>query len=203
MTAVRSVSSAWASSSSVSRRAVSEPDWRSRTMPASSSSRTVATCPPCLGYAPLSTSAESRSAWSVVISVSMSRSRSPLITRGRFERSIPTRWSVTRSCGKLYVRILSARSPAPIIDFRAAESGAEHGQRLRLVLVLALLVLDLDDHARRQVGDPDGGVRRVDRLAAGAGGALDVDPEVLFLVDLDLGLLDLGHDHDRGRRGVD
>ena len=50
--------------------------------------------------------------------------------------------------------------------------------RLGLVLVLALLVLDLDDEAGRQVGDADGRVGRVDRLAAGPGRALDVDPQV-------------------------
>ena len=48
---------------------------------------------------PVSTSAARRSAWSVWLSVSIRRSSSPFSTRGRFERSIPTRWSVTRSCG--------------------------------------------------------------------------------------------------------
>ena len=43
----------------------------------------------------------SRSAWSVVIRASISRSRSPSMTRGRLDRSSPIRWSVTRSCGKL------------------------------------------------------------------------------------------------------
>ena len=37
----------------------------------------------------------------------------------------------------------------------------------------------------------------------GPGRALDVDPEVLLLVDLDLDLVDLGHDDDRRGRGVD
>ena len=37
----------------------------------------------------------------------------------------------------------------------------------------------------------------------GPGRALDLDPEVPVLVDLDLGLLDLGQDDDGRRRGVD
>ena len=75
--------------------------------------------------------------------------------------------------------------------------------RLGLVLVLALLVLDLDHEAGRQVGDPDRGVGRVDRLAARARRALDLDPQVALLVDLDLVLLDLGQDDDGRGRGVD
>ena len=35
-----------------------------------------------------------------------------------------TRWSVTRSCGKLYVRIFSERSPVPTCARRSAESSA-------------------------------------------------------------------------------
>ena len=69
--------------------------------------------------------------------------------------------------------------------------------------MLALLVLDLDDEAGRQVRDPDGGVGRVDGLAAGAGRALDVDAQVALLVDLDLDLVDLGQDDDGRGRGVD
>ena len=41
------------------------------------------------------------------------------------------------------------------------------------------------------------------RLAARARRALDVDPEVLLLVDVDLDLVGLGHDDDRRRRRVD
>ena len=49
--------------------------------------------------------------------------------------------------------------------------------------------------------DPDRGVGRVDRLAARPGAALDVDPEVLLLVDVDLDLVGLGqHDDRRGAR---
>jgi hypothetical protein len=46
-----------------------------------------------------SASEASRSAWSVVLSASSSRSRLPSRTPGRFDRSIPIRWSVTRSWG--------------------------------------------------------------------------------------------------------
>ena len=48
------------------------------------------------------------------------------------------------------------------------QAGAQHGHRLGLVLVLALLVLDRDHEAGRQVGDAHGRVGRVDALAARA-----------------------------------
>src|SRR5258706_5310180 len=83
------------------------------------------------------------------------------------------------------------------------ETRAEDRERLGLVLVLALLVLDLDDETALEVGDPDRRIGRVDRLAAGPGRALDVDPDVLLLVDVDLDLVDLGQDHHRGGRRVD
>ena len=74
--------------------------------------------------------------------------------------------------------------------------------RLGLVLVLRLLVLLLHHDAGRQVRDAHRAVGRVDRLAAGARGAEDVDAQVL-VVDLDVDLLGLGqHGHGRGR-GVD
>lgn len=38
---------------------------------------------------------------------------SPLSTLDTPEMDTDTRWSVTLSCGKLYVRILSDRSPVP------------------------------------------------------------------------------------------
>src|SRR5207247_10388237 len=73
---------------------------------------------------------------------------------------------------------------------------------LRPVLDLGALVLARHDEPRGEVGDPDGGVGRVDTLAAGAGGTVDVDLEVL-LVDPDLDLTGLGEHGDRHRRGVD
>ena len=69
--------------------------------------------------------------------------------------------------------------------------------------MLTLLVLDLHDESGRQVGDPDRGVGRVDRLPARARGALDIDPKVALLVDLDLDLVDLWQHDDRDRGRVD
>src|SRR5207249_11875740 len=83
------------------------------------------------------------------------------------------------------------------------EAGAEDRQRLRLVLVLALLVLDLHDEARRDVGDADRGVGRVHGLTARPRRALALDPEVLALVDVDRDVIGLGHHTDRPGRGVD
>ena len=78
----------------------------------------------------------------------------------------------------------------------------QHHHRLGPVLDLRLLVLHGHDRAGRDVRDPHGRVRRVDRLPAGAGRAVDVDLEVVG-VDLDLDLLRLGqHGHRRGG-GVD
>src|SRR4051794_4142430 len=57
-----------------------------------------------LGHTAASTSVRSRSAWSVVISASINASRSPSSTPGMLWTVSPMRWSVTRSCGKLYVR---------------------------------------------------------------------------------------------------
>src|SRR5205085_7635469 len=64
------------------------------------------------------------------------------------------------------------------------EARAEDLQRGLLVRRLAALVLDRDDDVRRQMGDPDGGVRLVHVLAAGAGRAERVDAQVA-LVELD------------------
>ena len=55
---------------------------------------------------------------------------------------------------------------------------------------------------RGQVGDADGRVGGVDRLAAGAGGAEGVDAEVLGF-DLDVDLFGLGQDGDGDGGGVD
>ena len=52
------------------------------------------------------------------------------------------------------------------------------------------------------MGDADRAVGGVDRLAAGAGRAVDVDPQVR-VVDLDVDLLGLGQHRDGRRRGVD
>src|SRR6266550_1610062 len=88
-------------------------------------------------------------------------------------------------------------------ELAIVEPRSQDGHCLGLVLVLALLVLDLHDEARRQVGDPHRRVGRVDGLAAGPRGPFDVDPEVLLLVDVDLERIGRGHDDDRRRGGVD
>ena len=66
---------------------------------------------------------------------------------------------------------LLARLGALVVDAVAlelVEAAAEHAERLVLVLELALLVLDRDDEARRDVREADGRVGRVDGLAARA-----------------------------------
>ena len=77
---------------------------------------------------------------------------------------------------------------------------AQHRHRGRAVRGLRALVLALDDDAARLVRDPDRGVGLVDVLAAGAGGAVGVDLQVV-VVDLELArLLDDGRDLDAGER---
>src|ERR1051326_5555742 len=71
-----------------------------------------------------STASRSFSAWKCEISGSMITSRLPFMTSGRLCTVRPMRWSVTRSCGKLYVRIFSERSPLPIMPLRVADSSA-------------------------------------------------------------------------------
>ena len=82
------------------------------------------------------------------------------------------------------------------------EARAQHLHRALAVLELRLLVLHRDHDAGRLVRDPDRRVGRVDRLAAGPRGAVDVDLEVR-LVDLDVDVLGLGQHRDRRGRGVD
>jgi hypothetical protein len=67
-----------------------------------------------VGQSPSSSRRDIRSAWSSSDSASTRSSMSPSIRRSRFERLWPSRRSVRRSCGKLYVRIFSDRSPRPI-----------------------------------------------------------------------------------------
>ncbi len=96
-------------------------------------------------------------------------------------------------------RRLLGREPAAL---ELVEARAQHAHRLVAVLQLRALVLHRDHDPGRQVGDPDGGVGRVDRLATGPRGAEDVDLQVLLL-DRDVDVLRLGHHRDRRRRGVD
>ncbi len=75
-----------------------------------------------------------------------------------------------------------------------------HGRGL--VLVLGALVLALDDDPGGDVGDADGGVGRVDVLAALAAGPVGVDLEIVGADgDLDV-VVDFGVDEDGGEGGV-
>ena len=132
-------------------------------------------------------------------SASVNSSRSPARTSASRPLT-PTRWSVTRSCGSCRCPdLLGAIAPS---DLRLArrrlhglltgtlslvEAGAEDAHRLGPVLELGALVLHLDHEPGRQVGEADGGVGGVDRLATRGGGAVDVDLQVV-LVELGVGL---------------
>src|SRR5215218_9476794 len=87
-------------------------------------------------------------------------------------------------------------------DGPVQQPGPQHPHGLLAVLDLGLLVLHGHDDARGQVGDAHRRVGGVDRLATGAGGAVDVDLEVVR-VDGDLDRVGLWEDVDPGGRGVD
>ena len=84
-----------------------------------------------------------------------------------------------RSCGKLYVRIFSLRSPVPIWLLRASPSslarflfqliqtGTQDLERLILVLDLGFLILAGDDQSARHMRDTHRTIRRVHGLSAG------------------------------------
>ena len=88
------------------------------------------------------------------------------------------------------------------LGFDLVEAGAEDAHSLFAILDLRFFVLAADDGVGRQMGDAHGGVGRVDRLAAGAGGAEGVDAEVLGF-DLDVDLFGFGQHGDGDGRGVD
>ena len=88
------------------------------------------------------------------------------------------------------------------LELLLVEAGTQHLHADLAVLDLRALVLRLHDGVRGQVRDAHGGVRRVDALAAGAGGAVRVDAQVL-LVDLDIDLIGLGQHGDGSRGGLD
>ena len=97
----------------------------------------------------------------------------------------------------------SAAISRPLLrELALVQARAQHPHRLLAVLKLRLLVLHRDHDPGRLVGHPDRGVGRVHRLAAGAGGAVDVDLQVLG-GDLDLDLLGLREHRDGRGRGVD
>ena len=90
----------------------------------------------------------------------------------------------------------------PLLQLELVEPRAQHGVGLRAVAVLRAVGLAGDDDAGRQVGQPDRAVGLVDVLAAGAGGAVGVDAQVL-VQDLDLDrLVDHRVDPDAGEARV-
>ncbi len=110
----------------------------------------------------------------------------------------------------------SLRSPEPISDLRVAallglcRAGfavldARHQDRHRAILVLVLrtAVLAFGNDAGRQVGDAHRRLGLVDVLAAGAGGAVDVDADILGADDHVADLVGLGHHRDGAGRGMD
>ena len=82
------------------------------------------------------------------------------------------------------------------------EPRAQDLHRLGAVLVLALLLLHRNHDAGRQMRDAHRAFGLVDVLAAGAGGAVDVDAQIA-LVDLDVDLLGLRQHRDGDGGGVD
>src|SRR5580704_5806373 len=90
----------------------------------------------------------------------------------------------------------------PLFDFLLVEMGAEDLHGDLAVLVLAALVLALDDDPARQVGDAHGGFDLVDVLTAVASGPEGVDAEVLG-PDHDVdAVVDFRYHKNRGERGV-
>ena len=71
-----------------------------------------------------------------------------------------------------------------------------------LIFMLAALLLHRDHDAGGQVRNAHGGFGFVDMLAAGAGGAIDIDAQIAF-VDLHVDFLDFRQDRDRYGAGVD
>ena len=86
--------------------------------------------------------------------------------------------------------------------FEVEDARAQLLEGLVEVLQLRLLVLALHDDARRDVGQADGRVGRVDRLPARAAGAEDILADVVHR-NLDVELLRLGQHGHRSGRGVD
>ena len=84
--------------------------------------------------------------------------------------------------------------------FEPGQPGLEHLQRDGPILVLAPLVLALDDDAGGQVGNPHGACGLVHVLAAGTAGAVGFHLEIVF-VDFDfLAVGDLGRNVHGGKR---
>src|SRR5262245_57042903 len=86
--------------------------------------------------------------------------------------------------GRLVLAALRGELLGTLALLLLEQPGAEQAHRGRLVLRLRALVLTLDDDPRRQMRDPHRGIGLVHVLAAGARGAVGVDPQAL-LVELD------------------
>ena len=98
----------------------------------------------------------------------------------------------------LALQAAAARPPSP--RGARSRSRARGPSRDLRFCGLRALVLALGDDPRREVGEPDRRVGLVDVLAAGAGRAVRVDPD-LVPVELDLDVvLDLGQHLDEGER---
>ena len=68
-----------------------------------------------------------------------------------------------------------------LLELHLSEFAAEDFHSFFFVLELGAFVLDGNDSIRREVGDADGGIGRVDALAAMAAGVINVDSEVLVV----------------------
>src|SRR5262249_7933293 len=85
------------------------------------------------------------------------------------------------------------------LDF--VQAGAQHAHGFLAILNLGLLVLAADHRVGWNVGDTHGGVSRVDRLSAGAGGTERVDTNI-FGIDLDVDVFGFGKNGDGYSRSM-
>ena len=86
-----------------------------------------------------------------------------------------------------------------LLELHLDELAAEDFHGFFLVLELAALVLDRDYSICRKVGDTNGRVGSVDRLATVSTGVVDINTEVIF-VDFDVGVsLNNGENLNQGK----
>ena len=155
------------------------------------------------------------SSTSASLSASMSGPMSPSMIACRSCDVKPMRWSVTRLCGKLYVRILADRSPVPTCVFACARAPPparatrRSSSRARSTSIALSLFWSCDFWSCWLTTSPVGMcvMRTAESVVftlcpPGPDDAEDVDAEVLVL-DLDVDLFGLGQHGDRRRRGVD
>src|ERR1022692_4100060 len=88
-----------------------------------------------------------------------------------------------------------------LLHFDFVEAGAQHAHTFFAVLDLGFLVLATDYRVGGNVRDADGGVRRVHRLAAWAGGAEGVNAQI-FGFDLDVDVFGFRQHRDGDGGGV-